>query len=97
MKNVIAFAFAFPFLAATPANAQSIDIGIITCKEVAALPKETLELIAVWLDGFHADEEDAESMKVDLAAAKARGDKIKAHCQQNPTIGLLQAAEATDD
>jgi hypothetical protein len=96
MKNVIALAFAVSLLAAAPVNAQTIDFATIKCKDVAALPKATLELIAVWLDGFQADDDDPESMKVDLTAVKAHGDKIKAHCRQHPTIGLLQAAEETD-
>jgi len=44
------------------------------------LPARTLDLVAVWLDGFQADDDDPESMKVDLSATDA--DAIKAQCLQ---------------
>jgi hypothetical protein len=96
MKNVITVAVAVSFLALAPATAQTIDMRNVKCKDVAALPKDALEMIAVWLDGFFADDDDADSMKVDFTATRADGEKIKAFCQKNPTVGVLQAAEALD-
>lgn len=97
MKYPIALVLAVPFLAAAPVEAQTIDVRAMTCKEVAALPDATLRLIAVWLDGYLADDESPEDMKVDLAAAQEDAEDIREHCEQNPAMSLLQAAEALED
>ncbi|WP_072396303.1 HdeA/HdeB family chaperone [Hyphomicrobium sp. CS1GBMeth3] len=97
MKHPVAIVLAVPFLAAASVKAQTIDVRTITCKEVAALPDATLRLLAVWLDGYLADDESPEDAKVDLAAAQEDAEDIQAHCEQNPAMGLLQAAEALED
>jgi len=95
MKNVILLALTVSLLAATPGNAQTIDFRNIKCAEVLALPGATLVLIAVWLDGFQADDDDGDSMLVDLNDTDA--DEIRAYCQQYPSAGLLQAVEAINE
>jgi hypothetical protein len=97
VKYAALLVVAVPFLAADSVSAQTIDVRIIKCKEVAALPDVTLRLLAVWLDGYLADDERPEDGKADLAAAQDAAEDIQAHCERNPTKGLLQAVEALED
>lgn len=97
MKCILGLVCTVSFLAVAPASAQTIDVRTITCKEVAALPDETLELFAVWLDGFLADDENAEDQKVDLAAAEDDAEEIKAYCTKHPALPLLQAMEQLEE
>lgn len=97
MKYPLLLVLAVPCLAAGPAAAQTIDIRAITCKEAAALPDETLELLSVWLDGYLADDENPEDAKVDLAAVQEDAQEIRDHCERNPDATVLQAAEALGD
>jgi hypothetical protein len=94
MRSIIGLALAASILAVAPANAQTIDFRTVKCQEIAALPIETLDFVSVWLDGYSADEEDAESMKADFSGTDA--DEIKAYCQQHPDPAFLKAAEEMD-
>lgn len=85
------------FLASASASAQTIDVRTVTCKEAAALPDGTLGLLAVWLDGFLADDDNAEDQKVDLAAAEDDAEEIKAYCTKHPALPLLQAMEQLEE
>jgi hypothetical protein len=78
-------------LAAAPAVAQVVDLSTIKCKEFAELPKDTINAITMWLDGYYTDEEDP--AVVDFDKLKAKADKLGAFCVQNPRMGLLTAAE----
>lgn len=90
---MLATSFAF----AASANAETIDVRAITCAEVATLPDETLRRLAVWLDGYLADDEANEDAKIDLTALEGDAADIKAYCLKNPATTLLRAAEALDD
>ena len=79
-------------LAANPADAQSVDLSKIKCKEFIELPKETALAITVWLDGYFTDEEDP--AVVDFDKLKAMAEKVGAFCSQNPKMGLITAAES---
>jgi hypothetical protein len=79
-------------LAANAADAQSVDLSKIKCKEFTELPKETAYAITVWLDGYFTDEEDP--AVVDFDRLKAMAEKIGAFCSQNPKMGLITAAES---
>jgi acid stress chaperone HdeB len=79
-------------LAANAADAQSVDLSKIKCKEFIELPKETAFAITVWLDGYFTDEEDP--AVVDFDRLKAMAEKVGAFCSQNPKMGLITAAES---
>jgi acid stress chaperone HdeB len=80
------------FLAAAPADAQVVDLSTIKCKDFVELPKETVNAITMWLDGYYTDEEDP--AVVDFDKLKAKADKLGAFCVQNPKMGLMTAAES---
>ena len=83
---------AVTLFAADAADAQSVDLSKIKCKEFIELPKETSYAITVWLDGYFTDEEDP--AVVDFDRLKAMAEKIGAFCSQNPKMGLITAAES---
>lgn len=76
------------------AHAAQFNFKTATCKEFVALPDKTLDLAALWLEGFLSDEEDPESMEVDLMDTDA--DEIKANCLKNPKANLIKTVESMD-
>jgi acid stress chaperone HdeB len=86
-----AIAVAAALLAGTPADAQVVDLSTIKCKDFVELPKDTVNAITMWLDGYLTDEEDP--AVVDFDKLKAKADKLGAFCVQNPRMSLMNAAE----
>jgi acid stress chaperone HdeB len=77
--------------AAAPVSAQKLDLSTITCKQFIESSKENIALIMMWLDGYYTDEDDPPI--VDFDKMKSSGEKLGGYCAQNPTIGLMTAAE----
>jgi acid stress chaperone HdeB len=77
---------------AAAANAQTVDLATIKCKDFSELPKETVYAITTWLDGYYTDEEDP--AVVDLEKLKGKSEKLGAYCAANPRVGLMTAAES---
>ena len=77
---------------ATAANAQVVDLSTIKCKDFIELPKDTVNAVTMWLDGYYTDEEDP--AVVDFDKMKGKADKLVAFCQANPKMGLMSAAES---
>jgi acid stress chaperone HdeB len=78
-------------LVATAVNAQVVDLSSIKCREFMELPKDTVNAITMWLDGYFTDEEDP--AVVDLDKLKAKAEKLGAFCAANPKMNLMTAAE----
>ena len=78
-------------LAPASAHAQVVDLSTIKCKDFIELPKDTVNAITMWLDGYYTDEEDP--AVVDFDKLKAKAEKLNAFCVQNPRMGLMTAAE----
>lgn len=95
MKQILGLTVALALLGAPSVCAQTIDLRTIKCSEFAALPLETRDLVAVWLDGFLADDQAADGLQVDFLEIDA--DFIENHCQKTPNAGLLAAVEAMPD
>jgi acid stress chaperone HdeB len=92
LGNLIgAIAVAAAVLAGASAHAQTVDLSTIKCKDFVELPKDTVNAITMWLDGYLTDEEDP--TVVDFDKLKARAEKLGAFCVQNPRMGLMNAAE----
>lgn len=94
MKRLAAATLIAVFLAPNMAWAQTIDFRTATCKDFIALPEDAADLAATWLDGFMSDEEDAETMSVDLSGTDAAD--IKAYCEKNLATKLVQAVESME-
>lgn len=93
----IASAVAAALFSAIPASAETIDLANLKCKDLVALPRERIELITIWLDGFSSDVNEADSMKVDFDAVRDTANEIKYYCTQNPDNTVLAAAEQVLD
>jgi hypothetical protein len=79
-------------LATASADGQVVDLSAIKCKDFIELPKDTVNAITMWLDGYYTDEEDP--AVVDFDKLKTKGEKLAAFCVQNPRMGLMTAAES---
>jgi acid stress chaperone HdeB len=93
VKIFNAIAIAAVLVAATPVQAQKVDLSTITCKQFIEMNKESVGLILMWMAGYYADQEappvvDFEKMKEDAG-------KLTAYCTKNPGVGLITAAEET--
>lgn len=95
MKWIAAITLLVSCASASPSLAQRLDVKTLTCKEFMGLPPDTVDKLSIWLDGLTADEDDLESMRVDVSDMDA--DDIKDYCAKNPSIGLLQALEKVED
>ena len=95
MKKILCLTVALTLLGAPSVCAQTIDLRTIKCSEFAALPVETQDVVAVWLDGFLADDQAPDGLQVDFSETDA--DFMKEHCQKTPNAGLLAAFEAMPD
>ena len=79
--------------AATPVQAQKVDLSTISCKQFLEMNKESVGLILMWMAGYYADQ-DA-SPVVDFDKMKEDAAKLAAYCAKNLDIGLITAAEET--
>jgi acid stress chaperone HdeB len=79
-------------LLAGPAGAQAINLATIKCRAFIELSKDTIATLAVWLDGYYTDEEDAAVFEPDKLKTKA--EKLTAFCAQNPKMSVMTAAES---
>jgi len=90
LAKIIAVVAVFMF--AGIADAQVVDLSTLKCRDFIELPKETVNAITVWLDGYYTDEEDP--AVVDFDKMKGKAEKLSAFCAQNPKMGLMTAAES---
>jgi hypothetical protein len=89
---VLSFAALFAVTAA--AEAQSLDLSKITCKEFLDSDKIRKDLIIAWLDGYYLDQNTmGPVMKLDKFAADLQ--KLSDYCTPNPALDVIAAAEKT--
>jgi hypothetical protein len=99
MRTIGVFLFAALFFAALfvvipAADAQSLDLSKITCKEFLDSDKTRKDLIIAWLDGYYLDQNTmGPVMKLDKFAADLQ--KLSDYCSPNPALDLIAAAEKT--
>ena len=91
VKTIAAALLTFA-LGIASAQAQTIDLATLKCKDFIDSGRQTISFIVMWLDGYYTDEEDAAVFEPDKLKIKA--EKLSAFCAQNPKIGLMTAAES---
>jgi acid stress chaperone HdeB len=91
MKVVYAAAAAAMLLAAGPAQAQVLDMSTITCADFSGRPTDQMANIMFWLEGYYTEEEDPTT--IDFTKFKSTLEQLLIYCSNNPTIGLLTAAD----
>ena len=52
---------------------RSVDLSTLRCKQFIELPKEPLNAITLWLDGYLTDEEESAVIDFDKMKARPRG------------------------
>jgi acid stress chaperone HdeB len=93
VKILSAIVTATVLAAATPAQAQKVDLSTITCKQFIEMNRESVSLILMWMAGYYSDQ-DAPPI-VDFDKMKENASKLGGYCAKNPTVGLITAAEET--
>lgn len=93
MKALSAIVTAAMLAAATPAQAQKVDLSTITCKQFLDMSRESISLILMWMAGYYSDQ-DAPPV-VDFDKMKENATRLGGYCAKNPDIGLITAAEET--
>ena len=93
MKIFSAIITAALLAAATPAQAQKVDLSTISCKQFLEMKQDSISLILMWMAGYYSDQ-DAPPI-VDFDKMKEDAGKLAAYCAKNPDIGLITAAEET--
>jgi acid stress chaperone HdeB len=93
VKILSAIVTAALLAAASPAQAQKVDLSTITCKQFLEMNRESVSLILMWMAGYYADQ-DAPPI-VDFDKMKENATKLGGYCAKNPEVGLITAAEET--
>jgi acid stress chaperone HdeB len=93
VKILSAIVTAAVLAAATPAQAQKVDLSTITCKQFLEMSRESISLILMWMAGYYSDQ-DAPPI-VDFDKMKENATKLGGYCSKNPEVGLITAAEET--
>jgi acid stress chaperone HdeB len=93
VKILSAIVTAAMLAAATPAQAQKVDLSTISCKQFLEMNRESISLILMWMAGYYSDQ-DAPPI-VDFDKMKENATKLAGYCAKNPEVGLITAAEET--
>jgi acid stress chaperone HdeB len=78
-------------LAAGPAKAQVVDMSTISCADFSSRPPEQMANIMFWLEGYYTEDDDPTT--IDFAEFKSKLEKLLRYCKDNPTVGVLTAAD----
>jgi acid stress chaperone HdeB len=78
-------------LAASPVKAQVVDLSTITCADFSARPADQMANIMFWLEGYYTEDDDPTT--IDFAEFKSTLEKLLVYCSNNPTVGVLTAAD----
>jgi acid stress chaperone HdeB len=78
-------------LGASSARAQVVDMSTITCADFSSRPPEQMANIMFWLEGYYTEDDDPTT--IDFAEFRSTLEKLMLYCKDNPTVGVLTAAE----
>ena len=84
-------AVAAALLAASPAGAQVVDMSTITCADFSTRPVDQMANIMFWLEGYYTEDDDPTT--IDFTEFKSTLEKLLVYCKDNPSVGLLTAAD----
>src|ERR1700722_7453770 len=78
---------------AVSANAASLDLSTIKCKDFVADSKDNIAIIITWLDGYYKEKDDPPVIDFDKFTTNSA--KLGKFCGENPDLGLITAADKT--
>lgn len=90
MRKLILTA-ALPFLFATAAVADTVDMATVKCSELSSMSESDGTFLFTWLLGYVGGQ--AGDTTIDVAALESAGGDIGKYCAANPDAGLLSAAK----
>ena len=93
MRIIAAVMFAATLaLSPAPANAVVLDLSTLTCKQFIDGGPDEIAMVLTWLDGWYKGDSDEAIIDTDVFVANAK--KFGEYCGKNPTISIVNAAEA---
>ena len=75
----------------SPVKAQVVDLSTITCADFWARPADQMANIMFWLEGYYTENDDPTT--IDFSEFKSTLEKLLVYCSNNPTVGVLTAAD----
>ena len=79
-------------LSPTPAHAVVLDLSTMTCKQFIEGGEDGIKMVLTWMDGWYKGDSDEAIIDTDVFVANAK--KFGAYCAKNPSISIVNAAEA---
>ena len=93
MKLVRAILFAGAMaLSSAPAHAVVLDLSTMTCKQFVDGDSDEIKMVLTWLDGWYKGDSDEAIIDTNVFVENAK--KFGAYCGKNPTVSIVNAAEA---
>jgi acid stress chaperone HdeB len=74
------------------ANAATVDLYTMTCKQFLDADKEVVLMILAWLDGWYKGDSDEAKFDPDVFTENTK--KIAGHCIKSPNDSIVTAADA---
>ena len=91
MKILSAIVTAAVLAAATPAQAQKVDLSTITCKQFLEMNRESISLILMWMAGYYSDQDAPPIVDFDKMGENSK--KLGEYCGKNPGHSVITAAD----
>jgi acid stress chaperone HdeB len=93
MKTAGAMLFAAALtLSSAPAHAVVLDLSTMSCKQFIEGGDDEIKMVLTWMDGWYKGDEDNAIIDTDVFVENAK--KFGTYCAKNPTISIVNAAEA---
>ena len=93
MKTTFSLLFAAALsLSSMPAHATKLDLPTMSCKQFLESGDDTIKMVLTWMDGWYKGDEENAIIDTDVFVENAK--KFGTYCAKNPTISIVNAAEA---
>lgn len=80
---------------AAPASAEKFDLSTLSCKQFLSSSKDDITITLAWLDAYYRDEDDPPI--IDTERLEANTKKLAQYCSENPSVGVITAADKLFD
>lgn len=93
MKTTVSILFAAALiLSSASANAVVLDLSTMSCKQFVESGDDSIKMVLTWMDGWYKGDSDEAIIDTDVFVDNAK--KFGAYCGKNPTVSIVNAAEA---
>ena len=93
MKTTASILFAAVLsLSSVPAHAAKLDLATMSCKQFLESGDDTIKMVLTWMDGWYKGDSDEAIIDTEVFVENAK--KFGTYCGKNPTISIVNAAEA---